>query len=308
MSRRVGILVIHGMGSQRPGYARDLIGSVGSSLARRSDRLVWKEIHWADALKSRETRLLCDMDAALTPDGATVDLRWRRTRTFVLHNFGDAIAYHRDSSVGSAYRVIHGIVSSSIADLNAEIADPLAPVVVLAHSLGGHIMSNYIWDRQREDGHIDTASDFANPDEVRLEPLPTLTSFITFGCSIPLFSLSFDVAEPILLPAPDVPGGPVRSVSRWINLLDPDDVLAWPIRPLYSRHAERLGAGQRATLERIEDRMIDAGGLLTGWNPASHTSYDTDDDLTTVVADHLRELLDALDGWSNGHPPISGPA
>jgi len=42
--------------------------------------------------------------------------------------------------------------------------------------------------------------------------------------------------------------------------------------------------------------MMDAGSLLTAWNPASHTAYDTDDDLATIAAEHLGELLDALGG------------
>ncbi|NNF05035.1 MAG: hypothetical protein HKN17_11285 [Rhodothermales bacterium] len=294
MSHRIGILVIHGMGSQRPGYADRLTASISSSLGRRSSRIVWQEIHWADALLDREAQLGRDMDAAVTPLGAPVLLRWRRTRAFVVHNFGDAIAYHRDASSGSAYRLIHRVVSASIAALKHNLDDQAAPVVVLAHSLGGHIMSNYIWDRQ----HVS-----ARQDADEFEALPTLTSIITFGCSIPLFSLSFDVAEPILLPSPELPDGAVRRMARWINVLDPDDVLAWPLRPLYARHADRLSGAQRETLARIEDRLVDVGGLLTAWNPASHTRYDSDDDLARTIADHLDDVLDALDA-----APITGPA
>lgn len=292
MTGRIGILVIHGMGSQRPGYADDLIKSVGRRLRHRTERLVWQEIHWADSLKDREDRLWTDMTSAVTPDGRSVDLRWRRTREFIVHNFGDAIAYHRDFADGSAYRIIHDAVSSSITMLKRGLDDPDAPVVVLAHSLGAHIMSNYIWDRQRLSG-----------DNARLERLPTLTSMITFGCSIPLFSLSFDIAEPILLPSPDLPGTAMRRRARWINLLDADDVLAWPLRPLYARSRDRLTEAQRQTVERIEDRMIDAGGILRAWNPASHMAYSTDDDLSIATADHLGELLDALDRPSADTPP-----
>lgn len=279
---RLGVVVIHGMGSQRPGFAAGLVDRVASGLKELESRLEWQEIHWAYALQDREAALWNAMKAATDPSGAEIPLDWRRVREFVVHNFGDALAYHRDPRGGSAYKRVHEIISAKLAALKTALGDPEAPVVVMAHSLGAHMMSNYIWDRQGEN------------DSSALEALPTLTSMITFGCNIPLFSLSLDEAKPITVPAPNLDHDGLRKAARWLNFLDRDDVLGWPLRTLYEKNLDELTAAQKATVERIEDREINVGGLGTAWNPAAHAGYWEDRDMIGPVVDHLKELLEAM--------------
>ena len=117
------------------------------------------------------------MQRAVEPGGAGgagIDLDWRRVREFVVHNFGDAVAYQRDSvREGSAYTAVHRIISSRLRALKTALADRTAPIMVVAHSLGAHMMSNYIWDRQRRRR--------GEPDA--LEDIPTLVSVISFATS-----------------------------------------------------------------------------------------------------------------------------
>ena len=88
------------------------------------------------------------MQTAVEPDGTVISLDWRRAREFVVHNFGDAIAYQRDVPKGSdAYKMVHTIVSSNVKEIGKDLPDAKAPIVVIAHSLGAQIMSDYIWDR-----------------------------------------------------------------------------------------------------------------------------------------------------------------
>ena len=284
MAAKVGILVIHGMGSQSPGYSEPLGDEVSRRLGDGARHAVWQEIYWADAIADRERRLWCCMQGAVDPTGRPIRLDWRRVREFVVHNFGDAIAYQRDlSETESTYAAIHERVSEAIAALKRELPSPDAPIVVMAHSLGAHIMSNYIWDRQNP-----------RPDrDDSLEDLPGLCSFLTFGCSISLFSLAFPIARPITVPGPAI-REPLRTEARWLNFLDRDDVLGWPIRPLYEKNEVALTNAQRRTVDRIEEHEVNAGSLLKSWNPASHTEYWTDDDLTRPVAAHLRQLLAAI--------------
>jgi len=119
-----------------------------------------------------------------------------------------------------------------------------------------------------------------------------LAGIVTFGCAIPLFSLAYDVPVPIDLPGPKVAGA-VRDAARWLNFLDRDDIVGWPLRPLYARHLDILTPAQRGTVSRIEDHEIDVGGPITRWNPASHDSYWTDDDFVRPVAAYLDTLLRA---------------
>jgi hypothetical protein len=281
---KIGLLVIHGMGDQTPGFSNDLRAEVAGRLAAKKTRFVWQEVYWADALEPRETDLWAAMKSAKEPDGSEISLDWQKVRGFVVHNFGDALAYHRSTKPGSTYADIHRIVSREIGTLKAALPKPDSPIVVLAHSLGAHIMSNYIWDHQPP-GAVNDG----------LESLPTLAAMITFGCNIPLFSLDFDQATPIDLPAGGVTKPAVVSASKWLNFLDRDDVLGWPLRPLYEQNTAGFTPAQLKTVERIEEHEIDVGGLLTSWNPAAHASYWDDDDFTTPVASYLRTLLTALD-------------
>lgn len=283
MPGKIGVVVIHGVGSQRQGFSAGLTDELSNRLKDASSRVVWQEIHWAPVLLDREETLWTWMNKAKEPDGSRIELDWARTRKFLVHNVGDAFAYHRDSHAASAYADLHGVVSDSLRTLKASLKDPHAPVVVVAHSLGAHIMSNYIWDRQHWSGG---GSD-------PLQNIPTLTAMVTFGCNIPLFSLSFDVAKPINLPGTGVTKPALRAAARWLNFLDRDDVLGWPLKPLYQKNSAKLTQAQRATVAKIRDYEINVGGLGTNWNPASHNGYWTDNDFTRPVAAYLKRLLAA---------------
>jgi hypothetical protein len=281
---KIGILVIHGMGDQKPGYSDDCKREVNNRLGSISNRFVWQEVYWADALEPRESELWRRMKAARQPDGSEVPLEWQKIRDFVIHNFGDALAYHRDAQKDSAYAEIHEIVSTGIKTLKQALAQPENPIVVVAHSLGAHIMSNYIWDHQA-----------SNADASKLEPLESLAAMITFGCNIPLFSLSFSKATPIDVPGKGITKPAMVAASKWMNFVDRDDVLGWPLRPLYDMSSATFTAKERKTIDRIEDYEINVGGLLTSWNPAAHSDYWDDNDFTRPVANYLQKLLQALD-------------
>jgi hypothetical protein len=282
---RLGVLVIHGMGSQARDFADGFVADVSRRLGTGAHRVAWQPIFWADALEARENALWEAMAGATQPDGAPIPLDWGSLRAFVVHNFGDATAYHFDRSPRNAGAIVHGIISKAIDRLNLALGDPAAPVVVCAHSLGGHMMSNYLWDRQRE----------GSPAAEPLTPLPALAGMITFGCNIPLFSLSYEKPEPIDLPGDGIRAPALVAAARWLNFLDANDILGWPIRPLYARNLAGLSARQRRTVERIEDYEISVGGVVKSWNPAAHDGYWTDDNFTEPVAEYLRRLLGAMD-------------
>jgi hypothetical protein len=272
------------MGSQEPAFSAGLVEAVSHRLGSRSACVAWQEVYWADVLEARERELWDCMQKACTPDGTPLALAWKPARELVVHNFGDAIAYHRDQAA-SAYDDVHARISSRVGDLKRTLRDPGAPIVVMAHSLGGHMMSNYIWDRQHRTAGI--------PDA--LEPIPTLVAMITFGCNIPLFSLSYPVARPITLPGAGITSAGLAARARWLNFLDHDDVLGWPMAPLYTKNLADLDGAQANTVALIEERAINVGSALTSWNPVSHSAYWTDGDFTGPVADYLGTLLDALD-------------
>ncbi len=61
-----------------------------------------------------------------------------------------------------------------------------------------------------------------------------------------------------------------------------DDVLGWPLKPLSKAYANAVSF----------DKRVNAGGLLTNWNPFSHQRYWTDDELLSELVADLEGLLD----------------
>ena len=54
---KLGVLVIHGMGSQKTGYSKDMRDKVARRMQADAKAVAWKELFWANALRDRETNL-----------------------------------------------------------------------------------------------------------------------------------------------------------------------------------------------------------------------------------------------------------
>jgi hypothetical protein len=266
MSPDIGVLVVHGMGVQTADFADAFIADMKARLLRlgvEESCVAWRAGWWADVITDREDALWRAMSARHT-------LRWDALRRFVVSHFGDAIAYQRvPGERVDMYRRIHGRLREQLAGLREQMGDD-RPIVVLAHSLGAAIVSNYTWDEQRS----------PTPGTSATERMRTLAGLVTFGSNIPLFTLALDEIVPIAFPGPDLAPALARS-ARWLNFFDADDVLGWPLRPLSPRYAEAVTA----------DIQIDVGNAFRAWNPLSHEDYWTDDDFTTPVAELLRDLV-----------------
>jgi hypothetical protein len=262
MSYKLGAIVIHGIGEQQPNFADGFIAEITRRLGAQAEQVCVKPLYWADLIEPNETELLKRL-------GAHQQLGWGPLRRFVVHFLADAVAYQRvpGDVVDGMYNRIHARVAERLSDLHKALGERDLPLLVIAHSLGGHIMSNYIWDQQR----THPARVLGGSPFVRGE---TLTGMITFGCNIPLFTLALPEVVPI-----DIP---LRSGGRkpWFNLFDADDVLGYPLAPLSPGYAAI-----------VEDHAVNVGGLLTSWNPLAHNAYWTDDDVTKPITQRILELL-----------------
>ena len=272
MAKRLAIAVIHGMGSQQPEFAEEMIdelnGRVGD-LNKDPEEIAWRSIYWADILAPRQEEYLRDANQ-------NNDLDYIGLRRFILSALGDASAYRPvDSPENTAYDLIH----RRVRDANKALHDALdvadAPLIVMAHSLGGYIMSNYIWDMQHPGGN-------PPPGLSPFERMHTLAGMVTFGCNIPLFTFAYTNVVPIVFPAAELPDpGDVRGKAKWLNYYDPDDVLGYPLRS--------INAAYDAVVD--EDIPINVGGLFSSWNPISHTKYWTDNDFTKPAAEFIATFL-----------------
>lgn len=271
MPKKIGVLIIHGIGDQREGFAADCIDELEHRVKERQlapEDIAWRPIYWADILSQRESALWRNMKRGH-------DLNWSSIRRFIINALGDVAAYQKTTQSSNVYQQIHNRVHDVLVALRADLGGTDLPVVLLAHSLGGFIMSNYIWDLQQ--GLAPAAY-----RTTALERMETLAGIVTFGCTIPVLTLPYDPVQCIAFPPPNLirhfpPGtdaAALAQAARWENYYDPEDVLGYPLKPLSDGYAKVVHA----------DKEIEVGGLLTSWNPAAHVEYWTDRDFTKEAA------------------------
>jgi len=280
MTKPVAVLAVHGIGSQGAKAPTD---SATLSFSKAHARLVrnhvgapkfdpnvaWREGFWADILQSRQETYLRRIKRRTRGD---------EFRGFVLRNLSDAASYRwtpQNQSADTTYWRIHARIDAALKNLEAEVA-PDARLIILAHSLGGHIMSNYIYDRLKKPDP--NGSDFFN--------LKRTMAFVTFGCNIPIFVFAYDPEDVTPIWRPGSALDPkYRLRSWWLNYYDKDDILGFPLRDIGPKYEKMVKD------KEIADVSINAGGLFKFWNPLSHNAYWKDADFFTEVAKLINVAL-----------------
>jgi hypothetical protein len=272
MSYKMGVLILHGIGSQSNDFADAMISEVKKRVDKagfNSSEISFRPVHWAPVLSERERALWCKLSYSNKLD-------WRKLRTFIISHFADAIAYNQREP-NDIYSRIHKIMHDELVELRKEdFENQDKPLVLMGHSLGGHIMSNYIWDRQ----HCRDSCIFG---DTPLEKMETLTGIITFGCNIPLFTLAYDPIVSIEFPPKKLKEN-LKKIAQWNNFYDSDDVLGYPLKPLSPSYKKSVH----------RDIQINVGNIITSWNMFSHMKYWTDNDFTKQVAGFLTSILSQL--------------
>ena len=268
MSKDLAVLVIHGMGSQTPDFAAEMIDELCERIddaGKDPKRIAWESIYWADILEEKQLSYLSEAKRQ-------GDLDFVSLRKFMLTSFGDAGAYQKvESSENSTYEKIHERVELVIKSLyESKLGSASKPMIIIAHSLGGHIMSNYIWDKQHSN----------NPQENTFESMKDLVGIVTFGCNIPLFTFAYNKVEPIEFPPHSLPDN-LKQKSKWLNYYDPDDVLGYPLKAINAEYDKVV----------TTDEAINVGGIFSSWNPMSHSGYWTDNDFTKPVSKFISSFL-----------------
>ena len=271
MDKKLGVLFIHGMGAVPDDFAHDTIQELREKISGRGlnrEDIVWQSVHWSPLLSPRESQLWVDLSAEH-------DLNWAKLRKFFVNAFGSSTAYHSRGRGDDFYGRVHALVHQSLQELKLKLGGQDKPLIVVAHSLGSVIISDYIWDRQKGK----EAERFGGS---RFERMETLSGLVTLGSNIPLFTLTCDKIVSIQFPPPELPES-LKKKARWLNLYDADDVLGWPLKALSRSYAEAV----------TEDLEVNVGNILTSWNPANHAGYWTDDSVIKPVAYLVASILEA---------------
>ncbi|MCY4183733.1 MAG: hypothetical protein OXD45_00230 [Rhodobacteraceae bacterium] len=279
MRKSVAVLAIHGMGSQggnkRPNtpkqltFSRNLHNRVVKEFNKKEwnfENVAWHEVFWADILQQRQDDYLNEIKRGT---------RWHRIRRFMVRNISDEAAY-RQIPNANTYERIHQRIDETLLDLQ-QVVDDDVRLIILAHSLGGHIMSNYLWDSQ---GNKPTNS-------TPFRKAETLMAFVSFGCNIPLFTFAYSPndVKPISRPGTSLKGTKYYLETWWHNYYDKDDVLGYPLRDIGNKYTKMV------TDRELKDIPINAGNLLTFWNLLSHNAYWKPPDFFKPVAKLIKEAI-----------------
>jgi pimeloyl-ACP methyl ester carboxylesterase len=291
MPKQLAVAFVHGIGNQGPdfsdGMAADVLkrfaGYTKLSRADAANVLVFQPVFWAPVLAAKEQLLW----GKLLEGG---ELDYLSLRRFMVNFAADAVAYQPMPGESNVYADVHACFADSLANV-VKRAGPDLPLVVIAHSLGTVIASNYIYDLQESPKRVSAKRPDLVPKKVRakigdtpLEKGETLAWLFTMGSPIALWSLRYenpDFGVPIQVPAAAFAKAHAGLRCGWINIFDEDDVIGYPLSTLYP------GA-------ILQDKRVNAGGWLSSWNPMSHDAYWTDSDVTDKIASELAAFWKAL--------------
>lgn len=262
-------MVAHGMGDQKPDFAADFIQRLRKRVAELRfdpDDIAFQPLYWADLTEGTQKKYMSAASAASK-------LENRGARAFVVSAFGDATAYQRVRG-GGVYEEVRRRVRETVGLLYEQVQRDDVPLIVVAHSLGGHIASNYIWDIQNPEAVDEGLSPF--------ERFKTHAGMVTFGCNIPLFTFAYKELIPIKFPGGEL-SEDVRVAARWLNFFDRHDVLGWPLKPLSEEYRKVVS----------EDIEIKAGSNLPVLSLKSHSEYWKSKNLVSPTAALLCSVLQA---------------
>lgn len=264
MSKKIAIITVHGMGDTNPNYYKSfekkLRKYVGKALW--DDKVHLESVYYQDLLQSPQEEYWAEIDDQYS-------LRWDFLRKFMLFSFSDAASIeHSLRNDLILYKAVHQKIATAFDNSFEKIGN--RPVILVAHSLGGEQVSNYIWDAM--EGKRLFADPGTGTPEEKFRRLGTCQKFVTIGCNIPIFRAG--LSDPKLFKQPN-------KKFKWENYFDADDVLGFPIKNM----------SEAFNVKWISDNKVSVGGFLTGWNFASHGMYWTDKDVVKPIANEITSIL-----------------
>ncbi len=278
--KRLAIAVIHGIGSEKQFYSVELKHRITEEYikggeGRMEEDLLFHEIYWGDLVRDDQSELLDRADYKN-------ELAYKGIRNLFVDYLSTSLAYRTKGSSGF-YDAVHARIKDSLRGFAAHrrVDQDSTPLVILAHSFGSVIMSNYIYDMRKriEEGNADDVSNF--------ESFKTMAGFVTFGSPLAVYYMQGgEFGEPIAK-CGDVLPDDLKKRTRWYNFYDKDDIVGYPLKGVNAAYKEAVDG----------DFEINVGGAATSWNPACHNGYWEDKDFYKPVADYLGELRAPHSFW-----------
>jgi hypothetical protein len=277
----VALLTLHGMGETQTSYADKLFARLRLRLSPASTALYTGTVYYQDLLQYNEQRVWQALGSRL---------RWSKLRRFMLFGFADAAALeHRKEQRHSLYHYSQLKIARALYVAKQQLSTD-GKLVILAHSLGCHVLSCYLWDAQQAKAGIKPAAGIwrdirryqagisgdtaLTDDDIAFLRGDRLSTLVTTGCNIPIFVAAHALEQIMPFTKPN-------SAFRWLNYYDKDDVLGWPLADLSASYA--------ALVSDIAMNASDGffGWLAASWNPLAHNQYWQDEQLLSDLVSFL---------------------
>lgn len=253
---KVGVLYVHGVGTQGQNFADDDIAHMKKRLGVHADEVAFSSYCWQGLIEPREKALMLKNNS----------VRWRLLRKILASYGGDALCYQPRHGLDSFYEETHKGLDDVLSTLAFKMA-PDGKLVIVCHSLGTIIVNNFIWDSQ----NVNSVG--AAEYDPNAHALDRLQALYTLGSPIAIWSLRYpDGGKPIQLPENCV----------WRNIYCPSDIVGWPLRTINMQYC---------VLKGLRDYRMWVGSFTTRWNPMSHLGYMNNKKVVQMIANDIIKLL-----------------
>ena len=221
---KTGVMIIHGIGVEAKTYVENYEKIVRKSFAKigQTDIEVIP-VYYDDILKSNQH----EFEKCINNS----NLCFKGVRNLTMQNFGAATVFEEDfEAEGSPYQMVMERVYEALQEMEKRMNKEEYKLFVFAHSLGAHIISNYIYDAQKKREELGIAKFWENRKSNGCEKFEKLTAFLTFGCGIPIFVSGLYTILPFKKP---------NSEFKWFNYYDKKDILAYPLKN-FTRYGDKV--------------------------------------------------------------------
>ncbi|MEI8135635.1 MAG: hypothetical protein WCH46_11285 [bacterium] len=278
---KLGILIIHGMGKHPENFHAELSRRILQNLgAKLGDKVCIRGCWWDGVTENMQEYVYQKLTSKY-------DVGWKGLHQFAIDALGDPVSYlssYQSSTPGNAnpnsyYQKIHDRVFESLDLLQSDLGDEAdsSPLMILAHSLGSVIITNYRWDIEYHNPRT------TKPPTRPFEKMENLVSLITYGSNIPLF-IARDPATQDIRSIQFPPNPENLDIANWDNVFSPNDVLGWPLADLWKPESA-------APKKKINDIMMSVGSIPASWTPLSHHLYADDKTFLHLIETRIRALL-----------------
>ncbi len=285
--KKIAVIAIHGIGNVPKNYAGGFLGSIKKRLGMSAGEIYTDSIHYQESLQDNENRVWKNYKDKLN---------WEELRKFILFGIADATGIEHDKTQpNSAYNQAQISIANALWKASKNCL-PNSPILIVADSLGCHVLSCYIWDAQQYNRknsrgfqgiwqnpgkYLENIAEKENISDADIDifQAKNLTTLVTTGCNIPVFVASQANELVLAIEKPN-------DNFKWLNLYDKNDILGWPLKPLSSSYAG-LVTDKQVSLrgENLVSR------LFKSWNPLVHTLYWSDLHVKEIIADEITSLL-----------------